>query len=100
MREIASVYRLQIKLVNVGVHSLIVMWAGRSITTTPVIFEVVDPNRVKFNNLPNAEEYVPFVGEDLSFMVDTKYAGSAKLESHIILPDGSSQVVHMKEKML
>ena len=94
-----SVYRLQIKPVNVGVHSLTVMWAGQSITTTPVTFEVVDPNRVKFNNLPNAEEYVPCVGEDLLFTVDTKNAGSAKLESQIILPDGSSQVVHIKEKM-
>ena len=94
-----NVYRLQIKPVNVGVHSLTVMWAGRSITTTPVTFEVVDPNRVKFSNLPIAEEYVPFVGEDLSFTVDTKNAGSAKVESQIILPDGSSHVVHMKEKM-
>ena len=97
--ESDNVYRLQIKPVNVGVHSLTIMWAGRSITTTPITFEVVDPNRVKFNNLPNAEDYIPFVGEDLSFTVDTKNAGSAKLESQIILPDGSSQVVHIKEKV-
>ena len=94
-----SVYRLQIKPANVGVHSLTVMWAGRSITTTPITFEVVDPSRVKFNGLPNSEQYVPFVGEDLSFTVDTKNAGFAKLESQIILPDGSSQVIHMKEKV-
>ena len=94
-----NVYKLQIKPVSVGVHTVTVMWAGRSITTTPITFEVVDPNRVKFNNLPNAEEYVPFVGEDLSFTVDTKNAGFAKLESQIILSDGSSQVVHMKEKI-
>ena len=94
-----NVYKLQIKPTNVGVHSLTVMWAGRSITTTPITFEVVDPSRVKFNNLPNAEDYVPFVGEVLSFTVDTKNAGFAKLESQIVLPDGSSQVVHMKEKV-
>ena len=97
--ERENVYRLQIKPVNVGVHSLTVMWAGRSITTTPITFEVVDPSRVKFTSLPNAEQYVPFVGEDLSFTVDTKSAGIAKLEAQIILPDGSLQVIHMKEKV-
>jgi len=93
------VYKLQITPVIVGVHSLTIMWAGKSITTTPITFEVVDSSRVKFTNLPDTETYIPFVGEELSFTVDTKNAGSAKVESQVVLSCGTSEALHMREKV-
>ena len=91
-----NVYRLEIKPVNVGIHILTVMWAGKSITATPVTFKVVDPNKVNCNMLPKA--YTISVGEDLTFTVDTSNAGSAKLEARIVQPDGCSQTIFMKEE--
>ena len=93
------VYRLQITPVAVGLHSLTIMWAGKSITTTPITFEVVDSSRVKFTNIPDTETYIPFVGEEFSFTVDTKNAGSAKVEAQIVLSCGSIEALHIREKV-
>ena len=59
-----------------GTFKVHVQWSRKDIPTSPLSFEINDPKSVIVLDLPESGEYIGRKGEEFSFSVDTRPAGS------------------------
>ncbi len=70
------IHAVKIDTTTQGLLKIRVQWSGKDIPKSPFSFEINDPKAVIVLDLPDSSDYVGRKGDEFSFSVDTRPAGS------------------------
>ena len=76
---------------NVGEQGLSVMFGQGSIPGSPISFTVSDPKKCIISGLPDPMNFIPIVGEPISFVVDFSKAGPGTISCNATISDEHSE---------
>ena len=82
---------------SVGTQELLLKWGDWDISGSPFKFSVSDPKKIVISGLPDPQNYIPIIGEPISFTVDCSEAGSGTLTSKARLEDGTEKELEREE---
>ena len=82
---------------STGTQELLLKWGDWEISGSPLQFSVSDPKKIVVSGLPDPQNYIPIIGEPISFTVDFSEAGSGTLTSKARLEDGTEKDLECEE---
>lgn len=93
IQSVDDIYTASITPWTVGEQILVILWGQEEVTGSPVKFTVCDPKKCKITGLPDPSNYIPVLGEKISFSIDYSEAGPGEPTFVIGLADGTEEEI-------